>query len=173
MKSRLSQFLAPLIPALLPLLLGILYISAFPSYDTELERTEYIQSEYLGAEIISQQNFPKYIICEFRSDEGIGYCLFQKILGRWQYDHSVVTEESIAVGDFYMGDTFHHALVTSIDNANSVTITYVNITSGEIVREETIETNGQTMFVVPAAKDNHEIYSIAFFDASGQPIPYQ
>lgn len=170
MKSRLTQFFMPLIPVLLPLLLGLLIISASPSYDTEESRIEYVQSQYTNAEVFSQQSFQKYIICEFRSEDGIGYCLFQNILGRWQFDHSVISEEAIAIGDFYMGDTFYHAIVTDLEDTDTVTISYVNITSAEIVREETIQTNGQTMFVVAAAKDNHEIDSVTFYDASGQPL---
>ena len=170
MKSSFQKLIGMMLPVLLPLLLGILLISAAPSYNSDSDRIEYIQEEYSNAEIISQNVYPKYIICEFRCDDGIGYCLFQKILGRWQYDHAVISQDTIALGDFYMGDTFYHAIITDIDNAASVEISYVNITSAEIVRQITMDTQGRTMFVVAAAKDNHEIHSISFLDASGNPL---
>jgi len=167
MLSRLKQVFLMTIPILLPLLGGLLFLSLSPNYETPQERSLLLQEQQPGIEIISEQTVGRYIITEFRSQEVVGFGVFQKTLGRWKFDHMTVSQENLIYDSFYMNDTLYFLVGTRLDNAESVTIQFINGLNGLDAGLQTYPLEGETLLILPAAKDTDEIQFVSFLDTSG------
>jgi len=170
MKSSYQKMLALIIPCILPLLLGIVAVFLFPSYSTPEKQASFIEEQYPTAQILSRQNFEKYTVYEIGTEDSIGYALYQKVLGRWIYDHDLLSSDDIAIGDFYMGDTMYHAVIFRCEGVHSVQASYVNPFNSLDMGTVTTETHGRTMLVLPAEDDDFIIGSIKLLDESGNTL---
>ena len=167
MVSRLKQIFLMTIPILLPLLGGLLFLSLSPNYEAPQDRSLLLQEQQPGIEILSEQTVGRYIITEFRSQEVVGFGVFQKTLGRWKFDHMTVSQENLICDSFYMNDTLYFLIGTRLEEAASVTIQFVNGLNGQDAGLQTYPLEGKTLLILPAAQDTDEIQDITFRDASG------